>query len=322
MSSPSASPPYAYWASADDWRHGFVMLGANVDSIPTPPPPSPIIVGVDGLWGAHEWTVYPQLHRPDFPYLAWIPLSNPSTPSDVLTRPVEKSMWRAHPKNSNLHSIHPDLLDEFTVKWKNLKAAVQDPFNHIFCDPMPLIIRPMNAYTRASEALSRLKQDFGAWRDFVEVFRNLQRSLLELCGFLDWWKDIRAGDDFQPFVCAPTRGAIFKDAQAYTNYAHWSVASFLLVKRSAFALDPAKEIALLPRKLDKTTPMSLGPILHSLHHWYYPPVVRDVVTELEAAARGYAERLDTFTPTRENKRRLEKQENKRSDEGEPILRLQ
>jgi hypothetical protein len=298
------------------------MLGANIDFIPTPPPQSPIIIGVDGLWGVHEWMTYPQLHRPDFLYLAWIPLSSPSTPSDVLTHSVEKPMWRADPSHSNLHIIHLDLLDELTVRWKDLKAAIQGPLHHIFCYPMPPIQCPMKAYTRAFEAFSRLEQGFGAWRDFVEVFRNLQRSLLELRGFLDWWKDICAGDDFQPSVRAPTRGAIFEDVQAYANYACWSIASFLLVKRSAFVLDPTREVVLSPCKLDKTQPMSYRPILHSLHHWYYPPLVHDVVTELETAARGYAVRLDTFEPMKEFKCKLEKLENKKSDKGEPIPHLQ
>ena len=47
--------------------------------------------------------------------------------------------------------------------------------------------------------------------------------------------------------------------------------------------------------------------------------MRDFVTELENASRGYADRLDTFQPTKVLKRKLEKRENKMSDEGE--LRL-
>jgi len=230
-------------------------------------------------------------------------------------------MWKALPGNSNIHVVNPDVLDGLTVKWKTLKAALQDPFNDISSYPNPLIQRPMKAYTRGFEALSRLGQVFAAWRDFVEVLRNLQRSLLELQAFLDWWKDIRAGDDFRSPVRAPTRGAIFEDAQIYANYARWSVRAFLLVHASTFVLDPAKEVAMSPRKLCKTQPMSLQPILHTLHHWYYLPLVCDVVTELETAARGYAERLDPFNPTKEVKRKLEKRENRMSDEGEPILHL-
>jgi hypothetical protein len=195
MSSPP--PFYSCWASANDWRCGFVILGTNINSIPTPPPQSPIIVSVDGHWGDHEWMAYPQPHCPKFPYLTWIPLSNTSAPSDVLTRSIDKSMWKAHPTHSNLHVVHPDLLGELPVKWGNLKAAVQDPFHQIVNKPRCPIERPMKAYTRVFEAFDWLEQDFGAWRDFVEVFRNLQQSLLELCGFLDWWKDICASDDFQ-----------------------------------------------------------------------------------------------------------------------------
>jgi hypothetical protein len=90
-----SSPLHKFWASADDWRPEFVILGANVEAIPPPPPPPPVIVSVDGLWGAHEWTVYPWPHHPQFPFLAWIPLhlSTATIPSIVLTQSVEKSMW-------------------------------------------------------------------------------------------------------------------------------------------------------------------------------------------------------------------------------------
>ncbi|KAH8978713.1 hypothetical protein EDB92DRAFT_1987125 [Lactarius akahatsu] len=57
------------------------------------------------------------------------------------------------------------------------------------------------------------------------------------------------------------------------------------------------------------------PLLHSLHHWYYPPLVCDVVTELETAAWGYAEHLDSFNPMKEVKRKLERKENKMNDEA-------
>ncbi|KAH9024436.1 hypothetical protein EDB83DRAFT_2527143 [Lactarius deliciosus] len=296
-------PPYTCWASADKWQAGFVILAANVDAILTPPPQSGVVIGVDGLWGAHEWTIYPQPHHPKFPYLAWIPLhlSGPSVLSGVLTHSVDKSMWRVHPGNSNIHVVNPDVMDKLTVKWTTLKAALQDPFSDMSSHPRLPIQRPMKAYTRGFEALSRLKQDFRAWRDFIEVFRNLQRSLLELHTFLDWWKDIFTGDYFRSPVRAPTRGAIFEDAHHYANYIKWSIRAFLLVHKSTFVLDPSREVALSPRELCSTRPMSLQPLLHSLHHWYYPPLVCDVVTELETAAQGYAERLDSFNPTKEVK---------------------
>ncbi|KAI9440268.1 hypothetical protein BJY52DRAFT_1229521 [Lactarius psammicola] len=104
-------------------------LCANVDSIPTPPPWYAVVIGADGLWGAHEWT----------------------------------SMWRAHPGKPNIHVINPDVLEELTFKWKALKAALQDPFNDISSHPSPLIRCPMKAYTRGFKALSRLEQGFAAW---------------------------------------------------------------------------------------------------------------------------------------------------------------
>ena len=314
MSSP---PQHKFWASADDWRPEFVILGANVETIPTFPPPTPVIIGVDGLWGAHEWTVYPQPYRPEFPYLAWIPLrsSNSAVPSNVLTQSVQKSMWRAHPDHTNFHVIDTVLLDKLTHKWTSIKAAVQKPLKIMSSDPsFSSVRRPTEAYIRAFASLSRLGKEFGAWRDFVEVFRNFQRSLLELQAFLNWWEDIRAGENFRPPIRAPTRGAIFEDTRLYENHVRWSVGAYLLVRRSAFVLDPTKEVPLEPRKLCQTRPISLQPLLHSLELWYYPPLVRDTV-DLEVAARGYVERLDVLNPTKELKRKQEKTENRKNDEG-------
>jgi hypothetical protein len=203
------------------------------------------------------------------------------------------------------------LLDALKGEWKSIKAAIEGPFQTVSSDPAFSSVQyPTEAYTRAFSALSWLESDFGAWRDFVEVFRNLQRSLLELRAFLSWWKDTCAGDDIPSPICAPTRGAIFFDKDLFVNHARWSVAAFLLIHKSMFVLDPAKEVALSPRTLCKAQPMSLLSLLHSLPHCYYPPVVRDVVMDLETASRGYAERLDTFSPTKMFKRTLDKIEKK------------
>ncbi|KAH8993551.1 hypothetical protein EDB86DRAFT_3078591 [Lactarius hatsudake] len=295
MPTPPPGINYTCWASADDWRPEFIILGANVNAIPTPPPQTAVVIGTDGFWGAHEWTVYPQLYHHQFPYLAWIPIPLPHTsiPSDVLTRSVEKTMWQAHSHTPNTQVINPALLDELTREWTSIKDTIQDLFKTISSNPsFSYVQHPKEACVRAAVALRRLENDFGAWRDFVEVYRNLQRSLLELRAFLSWWKDACASDDFQSSICTPTRGSIFYDKDLFANHACWSVAAFLLIHN----------------------PCSPTP-RHSLHHWYYPPLVQDIMMDLETAARGYAERLDAFNPTKAFKRTLDKIENKRNDEA-------
>ncbi|KAH9170853.1 hypothetical protein EDB89DRAFT_2230399 [Lactarius sanguifluus] len=282
------------------------------------PPRSEVIIGADGLWGVHEWTVYPQFHHPEFPYLAWIPLhsSNTSFPSDIITRSIDKSMWQAHLNKSNIHSIHRDVLDELMVKWKSTKAALEDPFSTISFD-LSSVWCPRQAYNRAFEALSRLAnpEGFEAWCDFVEVFHNLQQSLLELHAFLDWWEDNRTGNKFRSPIRAPTRGSIFEDMWLYANYMCQSIGALLLIHKSIFSLDPTKEVALSPCKLCKTQPMSLHAPIKALHLWYYPPLMHNIVTELETAAWGYAERLDTFNLMMGFKRKMEKSKNKVNDEA-------
>ncbi|KAI9449547.1 hypothetical protein BJY52DRAFT_1192467 [Lactarius psammicola] len=289
----STSPHLVYtcWASADEWQHGFVMLGANVYSIPTPPPQSDPVICIDSFWGAHKWTVYPQLYH-------------------------QKMMWQAHPHRSDCHLINPELFEELTIKWQSIKEALKNPFDLVSSQPsFSSIVQPMKAYTRAFKALNKLKKDFRAWRDFVEVLQNLQRSLLELSAFLDQWKDVCVGDSFQSPICMPTHGTIFRDEQLYADHARWSVASYLLIPKPAFALDPAMKVPLSPHELCSTQHMTLQPLIHSLHHWYYPPLMDEVVANLEPAACGHLERLDTFQPTKELKCTLDKMENKKNDEA-------
>ena len=65
--------------------------------------------------------------------------------------------------------------------------------------------------------------------------------------------------------------------------------------------------------------MSIQPLVHSLHLWYYPPHVTDVCTDFELAARGYTECLDTLIPMKGFKCMLDKQDNQRADEGMSIF---
>jgi len=70
--------------------------------------------------------------------------------------------------------------------------------------------------------------------------------------------------------------------------------SYLLIPKPAFALDPAKKVPLCPHESCSTRPMTLQPLIHSLHCWYYPLLVDDVMANLETSACSYLERLDTF----------------------------
>ena len=45
------SSRYTCWASASDWCQGHIILVANIDTIPSPPPWHQATVMVDSLWG-------------------------------------------------------------------------------------------------------------------------------------------------------------------------------------------------------------------------------------------------------------------------------
>ena len=268
---------------------------------------------VDGWWGEHEWTLYPQPYRREFPYLAWLHPSRSA--SNILTNPVHKRMWQVHPTKTNIHFVDPDVFREFKDKLEQVRAAVLDPLREIDNDTDFRHVRPPgSAYRQAFEALDRLEMEFGGWRDFVEVVRALQRNLLELLAFTDWWHDIQQGDAFRPPFRAPTRGALFEDEHLYADHARWSIASYLFVPNDLFIPDPNKRVTLSPRNSSRMDVISTQPLVHSLHLWYYPPHVEDVYTDFETVARGYGDRLDRFKPTNGFKRKLDKLENRRADE--------
>ena len=162
--------------------------------------------------------------------------------------PVNKSMWQAHPDQPNIHVICPTIcptkLDGLTKEWELVKARIQDLCKSLSSNPSFSSIQYLKeAYIRALVVLIWLEKDFGAWRDFIEVSRNFQQSLLELLAFLDWWEDICAGDEFWSLFChVPTQGAIFEDAQLYENYAHWSIGLFFLSISPFLCLIPPKKL--------------------------------------------------------------------------------
>ena len=71
---------------------------------------------VDGLWGEHEWTLYPQPYHHDSPYLTWLRLPSKNIVPDILTSPVHKWMWQVHPNKPNIHFVDPAVFCEFKNK--------------------------------------------------------------------------------------------------------------------------------------------------------------------------------------------------------------
>ncbi len=225
-------------------------------------------------------------------------------------------MWQAHPNKANVHSVDPRVFSKFEDKLKDIKTAVLNPFHEIITDTCFSHIQPpKTAYSQAFEALDQLKMEFGAWRDFIEVVRGLQHHLLKLLAFADWWHDVHQGEDFQPLFCTPTCGAIFEDKDLYDRHAHWSIASYLFISNDHFALDPNKQVDLSLRTSSQMDRMSIQPLIHSLHLWYYPPHVNDVYSHFKTVTCGYAKRLDSFNPMKGFKRTLDKLGNQKADEG-------
>ena len=226
-------------------------------------------------------------------------------------------MWQAHPNKSGIHSIIPNVLQEFTDKRVEVNATVLGPLCDITADPhLSNIQPPEKAYAWAFGSLDQLAKEFEAWCNFVEVVRGLQRSLLELSAFADWWHDIQEGEEFHPPFRPPTHGAIFDNQDIYANHAHWSITTYLIIPNDCCPLNPMKQVNLSPWTSSRMDEMTVHPLMHSLPLWYYPPQVADIYTDLETAAHGYTEHLDTFNPTKGFKRKLDKLENQKADDSE------
>jgi hypothetical protein len=179
-------------------------------------------------------------------------------------------MWQAHSNTPNVHFIDPSVFGDFKDKLVEVKAAVENPFHEIINDTRFSHIQPPKiAYAQAFEALDHLEKEFGPWRDFVEVVRGLQRSLLELIAFADWWQDIQQGDGFQAPVRVPTCGSIFDDEGLYAGHACCSIAAYLILPNDRFILDPDKRVTLLPRNSSRMDAMSIQPLLYSLFYFLF-----------------------------------------------------
>ena len=117
---------------------------------------------------------------------------------------------------------------------------------------------------------------------------------------------MQQGEELLPPLRAPTRGAIFDDEDLYTIHTRLSIASYLIIRNDRFLLDPNKQVDLSLRNSSWMDVMSIQPLIHSLHLWYYPPHVKDIYSHFETAAHGYADRLNTFMPTKGLKCTLDK----------------
>jgi hypothetical protein len=164
MSSSQSAPLYQFWALADDWHPGHVMLAANINTIYSPSSWMEAVVQVDGLWGEHKWMLYLQSYRPDFPYLPWIQVAPQNSPHDIITHAVAKKMWRIHPNQTHVHVINPAMLVNLKARLETIKATVAEPFHEIINSPLFASIQyPINAYAWAFKALDHLKREFTAW---------------------------------------------------------------------------------------------------------------------------------------------------------------
>ncbi|KAI0054385.1 hypothetical protein BV25DRAFT_1922730, partial [Artomyces pyxidatus] len=250
MSSIAYSPrpfPHRYNRWAWCWTRGYIIVAANTLHIAELVPNSAVpTVYIDGLWGPHEWTRFAQPYDARSPFLAFIPLpplkpklatSDTEASIAVMTQPVSKEMWTSDSTSPGLHVPQVAILSSLRHRLNWAITMTEDIFPQVsILAPYERVIVPRIALQRARSSFSALDAGVTSWLDFVERFRALQRSLLELTGFAEWWADEtgRTQPGYMPPERGLTRGAFVQNFPLYARLARAGVAVYIIVPQALF----------------------------------------------------------------------------------------
>ncbi|KAI0061450.1 hypothetical protein BV25DRAFT_1838950 [Artomyces pyxidatus] len=315
----SMAPPFPHRCDAWTWSPDpdFIIAAANTSFIPPPVDNSQLpTLFIDGLWGQHEWTRFPQTYDSRFPYLAYIPippqrrmaaLSTITAMSyTIMYAPVAKDMWTMLGAPPGRHVPDVGILSSLQRRLDVAVAVGRDLFPKVSSSPaFAHVVVPTVALNRARAAFITLESGLASWKDFVERFRALQRALLELTAFSDWWTDAEGATSqpaYVPPIRGPARGVFVQNVALYAESALANLATYIVVHKDEFAVPSeswvpaALHSARVQTEVPFTAPTHPSHAKHDKPLWYFlPHPVR--AEDFEAAARGYAPRQDVLCPT-------------------------
>ncbi|KAI0069215.1 hypothetical protein BV25DRAFT_1910910 [Artomyces pyxidatus] len=344
---PSMPPHFPHRYEAWTWSPDpdYIIVAANTKDIPAPVDDSqhPTLF-IDGLWGQHEWTRFPQAYDSRFPYLAYIPIPPQHRPTSlstiaamsftILHANVSKEMWTTLGAPPGRHVPDVGVLSSLQRRLDYAVTVSRNLFPQLSATPaFAHVVVPTIALDRARAAFITLETGVASWKDFVERFRALQRALLEMTAFADWWTDAEGttiNPEYVPPIRGPTRGVYVQTLDLYAESARGNLATYIVVQKDAYDVPSNRWVPATLRSVRVQTLVPFSAPTHTSHGkhdkplWYYPPdpVRRE---DFEAAARGYAPRQDTLNPSPAYQDRLGKLVNRqlattsrrvRGDEGQ------
>ncbi|TFY65864.1 hypothetical protein EVG20_g5235 [Dentipellis fragilis] len=303
---------YHQWAPG--WEDDLVVVACNARAIYAPLMENKApVIEPDGLWGAHEWTRFPQFYDASAPYLAYIPIPTSRNPTSILFRSVSRMDWTIPveaPAKTDLRVPVPGLLSQVSSKYQWAKQLVDDDFTAFIAKkPLGNISPSLHAWEHAWDSYLTLVSGAKGYRDFVKLMRSFQQGILELIAFRDWMADMgltprtgKTGDHSE----MDTRGSYVYSLEHYQMFAKFGVASFFVTRTSEWVLDDGRrrDLCALPGLPNPTSNTSTVR-MHNKPIWHYPPHV-DNVRDFESAARGVATRKDELIPMPVFKKQIQK----------------
>ncbi|KAI0310252.1 hypothetical protein OF83DRAFT_1178761, partial [Amylostereum chailletii] len=107
---------------------------------------------------------------------------------DLLLGSVDRSMWELRPDSGDERVLKPGLRLAFRTAIDQAKARAAVLFPQVRQDPASVkVLLPHLSLERATDAYGKLITGVDCWADFVLAMRGLQRSLLEVSAFFEWW---------------------------------------------------------------------------------------------------------------------------------------
>ncbi|KAK7031884.1 hypothetical protein R3P38DRAFT_3313818 [Favolaschia claudopus] len=314
-------------APYDVWAHtlsGSIVIGSNTKHVPSLPHWDPLldtrpIPRIDGHWGLLEYSVVPQLHKPKFPYLAWMPTGS----LDRLNLNVYINKFRLQ-DNPAAFVRHPSWPQRGYLE-TTIREKLQADVVVYICQVETLIASqessrlsesvgvtpPVIAMVRAHNASFCMRSPHLTYRDLLEYIAGLQQSVAELQAYILWCDQMLYAELPTTVRNSETglRGSIAVSEADYLVLRNLGVPVWLeLGSENLLRVEGSKQVLLQRVSVetglwqDAGVARSLqnirgGALVHNKPLEYYPPPAA-ASTNFEDVARGYAARTDKYNEDR------------------------
>ena len=206
MSETMSHKPSTFPMNCLDVRQPYYMTGAHwilvLQGRSSPPDPpiftrgtevSAVRVDEQGLWGAFEWSILPQLYDSSSPWLCFAPLYRDN--DHITRRTIHRDMIVKAEKTEGekevfFWTVGHDLKEEIKSYTKGLVSSAELAMATMSKDSSPVdksrIVWPTTAIERATYLWRRLVVGVPSVNSFQRALASLRRASAELEGFIFW----------------------------------------------------------------------------------------------------------------------------------------